>query len=317
MQNSISLLSGYAAYYPADAIHASGVLAAITAGLYLGRRVGSISTPSSRIQITAMREITLFLINGLLFILIGLQLHPILVSLAGAETAGRLAFLAVAVSLTVILVRILWFFPATYAPIVLSPAIRAAEGTPSWRYVAVAAWTGLRGGVSLAAALAVPLTVASGAAFPYRPQIVFLTFAVILATLVIQGLTLSPLIRALIIKSEKSESGSREEALARLKATRAAYAALGRIAKEPWADGVIVDDVRDHLKRAMAHHRGMRDDTLTSEQAAIASAGQRIRTVLNQAQSREIERLHNEGAINKATMTKLQHELDLEAVRAT
>ena len=84
-----------------------------------------------------------------------------------------------------------------------------------------------------------------------------------------------------------------------------------------WADGVIVNDVRDHLKRAMAHHRGMRDDTLTIEQAAIASAGQRIRTALNQAQSREIERLHNEGAINKTTMTKLQRELDLEAVRAT
>jgi monovalent cation/hydrogen antiporter len=312
LQNTISLLSGYAAYYPADALHLSGVLAAIAAGLYLGRQTYEITSATSRVQITAMREITLFLINGLLFILVGLELRPILVGLSGAESPGSLIAMAAAVSLTVIIVRLLWAFPAAYLPAALSPKIRAAEGRPSWKNVLVVAWTGLRGGISLAAALAVPLTVASGAPFPHRDLILFLTFSVILATLVGQGLTLPALIRALGITAE---SPVREEALARLRATRAARAALEGIAKQPWADQEIVRDVREHLKRAAAHHRATRDQTLTSEQTNSASSALRIRRELNEAQSREIVRLRDEGAINDATVRKIQRELDLESVR--
>jgi CPA1 family monovalent cation:H+ antiporter len=264
------------------------------------------------VQITAMREITLFLINGLLFILVGLQLRPILVGLSGAETPGALLAMAAAVSLTVILVRILWAYPAAYLPAILSTRIRNAEGKPSWKNVAVAAWTGLRGGVSLAAALAVPLTIASGAPFPHRDLILFLTFSVILATLVGQGLTLPALIRMLGIKSE---SGDREEALARLKATRAARATLERLSGEAWADPEVVRDVRAHLKQAAAHHKAMRDQTLTPKQTTSADASRRIRHELNEAQSREIVRLRDEGAINDATVRKIQRELDLEAVR--
>src|SRR5580700_6950243 len=135
LQNTISLLSGYAAYYPADALHLSGVLAAIAAGLYLGRQTYEITSATSRVQITAMREITLFLINGLLFILVGLELRPILVGLSGAESPGSLIAMAAAVSLTVIVVRLLWAFPAAYLPAALSPKIRAAEGRPSWKNV--------------------------------------------------------------------------------------------------------------------------------------------------------------------------------------
>lgn len=311
LQNTISLLCGYAAYYPADALHLSGVLAAITAGLYLGRRVDTITTPGSRVQIGAMRDITLYLINGLLFILVGLQLHPILSALSGAPLT-EIVVVALAVSLTVIVVRILWLFPAVFLPGMLSPRIRAAEGKPSWRNVAVGSWTGLRGGVSLAAALAVPLTVASGAPFPQRPLILFVTFAVIFATLVVQGLTLPLLIKALKITSE---TGDREEALARVKASRAAYATLNRLAKEPWADQTIVRDLREHLRQALAHHKALQDDALTPQQAEAEKAAARIRRELNDAQSREILRLHDEGAINTATMTKIQRELDLEAVR--
>jgi len=150
LQNTVSLLSGYAAYYPADALHFSGVLSAIAAGLYLGRQTYSITTASSRVQINAMRDITLFLINGLLFILVGLQLRPILVGISGTESPAALLGMAAAISLTVILVRIAWAYPAAYLPALLSAKIRDAEGRPSWKNVAVAAWTGLRGGVSLA-----------------------------------------------------------------------------------------------------------------------------------------------------------------------
>lgn len=313
LQNTASLLTGYAAYYPADALHLSGVLAAITAGLYLGRRGQTFTSPSSRIQITAQREITLYLINGVLFILVGLQLHPILTGLSLRAYAPRVLFLAIAICLTVIIVRIVWLFPAVYLPRLLSARIRAAEGSASWRNVAVASWTGLRGGISLAAALAVPLTIASGAPFPHRPLILFLTFAVILATLVGQGLTLPALIRWLRITSEGDD---REETLARLKATRAAYAALGKLQKEPWADADVVADIRNHLHESLEHHKGTRDHTLTPHQRSAADALYRIRRELNAAQNHEIVRLRNEGAINDATLQKIQRELDLQALEA-
>ncbi len=313
LDNTVSLLSGYAAYYPADALHLSGVLSAIAAGLYLGRHSYTFTSPTSRVQITAMREITLYLINGLLFILVGLQLHSIVAGLAGVASPLALLSIAAIVSATVIVVRIVWVFASVFLPGILFRAIRQREGTPSWRNVLIASWTGLRGGVSLAAALAVPLTVASGAAFPHRPLILFLTFAVILATLVVQGLTLPLLIRLLHVTSD--ESAQREEALARLKATRAAYAELQKVAKESWADAGVVADLRSHLKTALAHHKGLRDNTLTPAQESIANAGLRIRRELNAAQTREIVRLRDEGAINDTTLSKIQRDLDLDAVR--
>jgi CPA1 family monovalent cation:H+ antiporter len=259
-----------------------------------------------------MRDITLFLINGLLFMLVGLQLHPILVGLSGEISPATLIGMAAAICLTVILVRVLWMFPAVYVPYVLSRWRRMREAIPNWRYVAIAGWTGLRGGVSLAAALAVPLAVSSGAPFPNRQLILFLTFAVILATLVFQGLTLQPLIRWLGISSEGKD---REETLARLKSTRAANAALERLATQPWTDPEVVADLRGHLRKAGTHHQRVQDNTLTPEQKKKAEAAKRLNRELNDAQSREIARLVNEGAISGDTARTIQHELDLEALR--
>ncbi len=312
LQNTVSLLTGYAAYYPADALHVSGVLAAITAGLYLGRQGHAFTSPAQRVQIGAMRDITLFLINGTLFVLVGLQLHPIVAQLLGVAPLGHFIALGAAVSLVVIVVRIVWMFPSTYFAWALSGAMRRHEQRPPPKDIAVLSWTGLRGGISLAAALAVPLTTASGAPFPERALILFLTFAVIFSTLVGQGLTLPALIRVLHVHAESS---AREEALARLKASRAAYAALNRLAGERWAHPVLVDDFREHLKRAMEHHRARRDRTLTPEQERLADSAQRIARVLNDAQAREIVRLRDAGAINDETMRKIRHELDLEAIR--
>jgi monovalent cation/hydrogen antiporter len=312
LQNTVSLLTGYAAYLPADALHVSGVLAAIAAGLYLGRQSAQITSPSSRVQIAAMRDITLYLVNGVLFILVGLQLHPIVIGLSRVAAPGTLLFLAAAISLTVILVRIAWAYPAVYLPLLLFPSLRHNEGIPPWRNVTVAAWTGLRGGVSLAAALAVPLTTASGAAFPYRQLILFLTFAVILATLVAQGLTLQPLIHALHITTE---SGEREEALARLKITRAAYAKLKKLASEPWADAATVQDLKSHLKEHLQHHESVGRQTTTPQEQRHQESRQRIRRELRVAQQQELARLSNEGAVNNEVVNNILHDLDLEALR--
>ncbi len=313
IQNTASLLSGYAAYLPADALHFSGVLSAITAGIYLGRRGYSFTSAESRIQNQGMREINLFLINGILFILVGLQLHAILGGLAGAYSGVTLAWLAIAVVLVVVVVRIAWIFATAYIPWLFSRRLRDGRRTPPWQQVAILSWTGLRGGVSLAAALAVPLTVASGMAFPQRPLILYLTVAVILATLVVQGLTLPMLIRAFGLNSDGTEL--REETLARLRATRAAYGRLQELAKEPWADRKIVEDIRGHLKATYAHHKGQNDIGITKGDDDDASTFGRIQRELNDAQSREIVRLRDEGAINDAVMNKIQRELDLDDVR--
>jgi Na+/H+ antiporter len=312
LENTVSLLTGYAAYYPADLLHCSGVLSAIAAGLYLGKQSSTISSPDSRVQIGAMRDITLYLINGALFILVGLQLHPILAGLLPDADLMRLVFLGTIVSLVVIAVRIVWMFPAAYLPAIFARRRDPAGRLPQWRNVAVASWTGLRGGVSLAAAMAVPLVVATGAPFPNRQLILLITFAVILATLVGQGLTLPPLIRALNISAP---DGEREETLARLKAARAAYAALDRLAGEPWADRAVVDDIRSHLKATISKHKGIRDHSLSPVQERRMESTRRIRSELDAAQRAEIERLHEEGAINTATLAKMQRELDLDAVR--
>lgn len=310
LQNTVSLLSGYAAYYPADALHLSGVLAAITAGLYLGRRGHTFTSAESRVQITSMREITLYLINGLLFILVGLQLRPILVGLAGVESAGTLIWHAVAISLVVIIVRIVWVFFWVYGQRLIRVT---GDRAPQWQVVTVLSWTGLRGGVSLAAALGVPLLVASGAPFPQRPLILFLTFAVIFATLVVQGLTLPFLIRVLGLTSD--DGAEREEILARIKATRAAYTRLKKLAAEPWADRDIVQDLKSHLKRAYGHYKGKQDHTLKPRDEHRARALRRIQKELNDAQSAEIIRLRDEGVINESIMGKIQRDLDLDELR--
>jgi monovalent cation/hydrogen antiporter len=313
IQNTVSLLSGYAAYLPADAMHLSGVLSAITAGIYLGRRGHSFTSAESRIQNQGMREINLFLINGVLFILVGLQLHPIMVGLAGAYSYPMLAGLALAIILVVVFVRIAWVFATAYLPRILRRQTPGRERAPKWQEVAILSWTGLRGGVSLAAALAIPLTVASAAPFPQRPLILFLTVAVIVATLVVQGLTLPLLIRAFGLGSDGAEQ--REETLARLRATRAAYGRLQKLANEPWADRHVVDDIRRHLKAAYKHHQAGQEGGRPPTDDDKAVVYDRIRRELNDAQSSEIIRLRNEDAINDAVMNKIQRELDLEDVR--
>ena len=184
-----SLLIPAIAYLPAEALHVSGVLAVVVAGIYAGRIAARSMTSAQRVEGVAAWNVVLFLIHGMVFILIGLQL-PVILAELDASPAELLA-LSVAVSLVVIVARFVWVFPATYLPRMLSARIRAKDPAPKPKYIVVLSWAGMRGVVSLAAALALPV------GFPERSLIQFLTFAVIIATLVVQGLTLPVLIKAL------------------------------------------------------------------------------------------------------------------------
>src|ERR687885_2694244 len=210
---TISLLTGYAAFVPADAIGASGVLATVTAGIYMGLRGPSIISARVRLQGYFVWDIVDFLINAILFVLIGLQLRAVVDGLSG-YSASTLGGYALAVTGVVVGARLVWLFTVPY----LVPAIdrrptqRARRGGARWRLVL--AWSGMRGAVSLAVALALPLTTAVGDTFPKRDLIVYLTFSVIFFTLVVQGLSLPALIRRLGVSDGGADAG--EELRARL-----------------------------------------------------------------------------------------------------
>ena len=204
---TITLLTPYAAYLLADALQVSGVLAVLSAGLYLSRQSSRFFSSNTRLQANAVWNVLVFLLNGLLFLLIGLQLRSILAAIAG-HSLLTLLWQALLIGLAVIAVRLAWVFPAASLPRLVSARLRARDPYPGWRSVAIVAWIGMRGGLSLAAALALPLTLTSGVLFPQRDLVIFFTFAVILLTLVGQGLSLSPVIRLLGLTARTARSNA-------------------------------------------------------------------------------------------------------------
>src|SRR5919201_3604939 len=262
VEGTISLITGYFAFIPASAAGASGVLAVVTAGVYLGWRTPELTSVQTRLQSEGAWQIIAYVINALLFALVGLQLRHILDELTGTSTL-HLIVDALLVTAAVVVTRIVWMPIGAYLPRWLFPRIRARDPYPPLTWTATVSWAGMRGAVSLAAALAVPLTTKTGSPFDQRSLIVFLAFCVILGTLVVQGLSLPGLIR--VLRLEEDASAAREEAKARIRAADAAIARLEELADEDWVredtaerlrglyrlrrEGVINDDVMQRVQR--------------------------------------------------------------------
>jgi monovalent cation/hydrogen antiporter len=309
---TIALLSGYFAYIPAELVGASAVLAAVTIGIYMGAHTSELTTAQTRVQGDAVWEIAVFLLNALLFVLIGLQLPVILDELSG-EPAGTLLLYGAIVSATVILVRIAWVFPATYLPRVLSRRIREADPYPPWQYPAFISWTGMRGAVSLAAALALPLSTDDGTPFPGRDLILFLAFCVILATLVGQGLTMPLVIRMLGLESDRL--AEKEETKARIRAAEAALARLEELAGEDWVRPGTAERLRGFYtfrRNRFAARFDAEDDGAIEEQS---QAYQRLQRELLDAERAVLDELRREGVITEQVMQRVVRDLDLEDLR--
>jgi monovalent cation/hydrogen antiporter len=310
---TVSLLTGYAAYVPAEELGLSGVLAAVTAGLYIGRISPEISTARMRLQGFSAWDVLVFLLNATLFLLIGLQLNTILDGLTGYSTGELLGYAAL-VAGTVIVTRIAWVFTVPYVIRALDRRVsqRQRRAGPALRLVT--AWSGMRGAVSLAAALALPLQTDAGAPLPQRDLILFLTFAVILATLVLQGLTLPALIRALRIRDDGGER-DREEVSARIVAARAALAALDELVEEEWTREDTIERMRGmfdyRLRRFGARAGDVADDGYEDRSLAYQRA---VQTVIA-AQHRAVVELRNQGEISDDVMRQIERELDLEENR--
>ena len=309
---AIALLSGYFAYLPAQAAGVSAVLAVVTVGVYVGWYTPELTTVQTRLQGDAVWEILTFLLNALLFGLVGLQLRPILDSLHGRSTSALIAD-GVIVSLAVILTRFVWVFPATYIPRRISKRIRERDPYPPWQYPALISWAGLRGAVSLAAALALPLTIDGGSSFPQRSFIIYLAYCVILATLVGQGLTLPAVIRGL--RLEDDGSSEKEETKARIHAAEAALGRLEELAGEDWVREDTAERMRGAYRFRASRFAARFDDDDDGEIEERSQNYQRLRRELLDAERRAVVELRRQGRINDTVMNRVQRDLDLEDAR--
>jgi CPA1 family monovalent cation:H+ antiporter len=306
---TISVLSGYFAYLPAQAAGVSGILAAVTTGIYMGWHTPELTSAQTRLQGTAVWEILFFLLNGLLFALVGLQLPVILDALSGRSAATLVGYGAV-VAAAVVAARFLWILPANYLPRLLRRS--AAEPSP-WKAGTILAWSGMRGAVSLAAALALPLTTDPGAAFPNRELVIFLTFSVILGTLVVQGLTLPALIRVLGL--EDDGLAEKEEAKARVHAAEAALVRLDELIEEEWVRDDTVERLRGLFGFRRERFRSRFDPESDGAVEDRSTDFRRLMRELLDAERRAIVELRRAGRIDDAVLRRVMRDLDLEEAR--
>jgi monovalent cation/hydrogen antiporter len=312
IQITISLLTPFAAYIPAERLHVSGVLAVVATGLFLGWRSPRLLTSRTRLYAHIFWEMVVFLLNGLVFVMIGLQLRGILGRLAGHSIA-TLITQGILLSATAIVVRMLWVLSSSYLPRPLSGSLCQHCPTPPWQHVTIVGWTGMRGVVSLAAALAIPLTLPNGSPFPGRDYILFATFCIIFATLVLQGLSLPALIRALRV--EDDGGAELEERTARIKANEAALAYLEELKAKAEVPLDVVARLRaeydDRLRQLEAFARSSADGA----PRPTTRFYQRIEQEALSVERRTIIQLRDEYVINDEVLRRIQRDLDLAEAR--
>jgi monovalent cation/hydrogen antiporter len=303
---TISLLTGYIAFLPAELMGVSPVLAAVTAGIFLGWHTPELTTAQVRLQGLAVWEIVQYLLNALLFVLVGLQLPVVLDALEETSTASLLGY-ATLVSLTVIVLRFAWVFAVLHAPKWI------ARRMSNWRGAVFLSWAGMRGAVSLAAALALPLETDAGAPFPGRDLILFLTFSVILVTLVGQGLTLPAVIRVLGLQDDGIEE--REDANARIHAAEAALARLEELVEEDWVRDDTAERMRGAYRFRTTRFRARLDGDDDGSVESRSQDYQRLRRELLDAERRALVELRRSGAISNDVWLRVGRDLDLEDER--
>lgn len=309
VDTAITLISPYLCYLSAEQFHFSGVLSVVSAGLFLSWRAGDIFNYESRLQATHAWESIIFMMNGMVFVLIGLQLPRIIDNLDGF-TLSEVIYYGLMISLVVMAVRMVWIFPGAYLPFLLSKRVRKQEKPPPWKSVILGGWSGMRGVVSLAAALALPLVVTEGTPFPFRNTILFITFCVILMTLVVQGLSLPLLIRLFKLPPDSSED---EEKNVRL---RLSYSAIEFI-ESNYAQEDATRDALHHIKtkyekRMDYINRRMVTADLSRHSEDVFREFNKLQIHMINFERKEIKALRKKGEYGEDTLRKLEYELDLE-----
>ena len=310
---TLTFLTPFAAYLLAEHFHFSGVLAVVSTGLYLSYRSSEMFSHQSRIMSVTVWDVVTYILNGLIFILIGLQLRQIMEGI-GEYSIGSLLLWGGVISFVVIIVRFLWVVPATMIPRLLSKRIRKTESFDK-RNMVIFGWAGMRGVVSMAAALAIPLTLPGGAAFPQRNLIIYLVFCVIVSTLVLLGLTLPWVIKKL--KMEPYSIYAEE------------YEVRNNIVSETIAHieenySLLQDELLNNIKSKYevkfnrlqktelpAHYFG-NGETLGTN---IFNEYTQLQIDLLNVERKKISELHRQGKVNEEILRKIERELDLEETR--
>ena len=308
VENTVKLLMPYVAWLAAERVHVSGVLAVLACGLLMTRHWGSISS-GARLQARQLWDWLVFVLEGLSFVLVGVQLRTVVEGIEGRSLAD-LALAALLLNLVVIVVRLALVYPASWLPR-LSARVRERDPFPGWGWVTVIGWAGMRGVVSLALALAIPTRVDAGGPFPDRNLVVFLAFSVIVVTLVGQGLTLPLVIRRLgVAADDEGTAADGRRALARL-----SEVALDHLdGLDPESDGVpaeLVERLRDRYRSRLAHL----DREVDDDQPDGTRAFHELVHDLLGAQREELRRLSERGQVTPEVARRLDHDLDVEEAR--
>ncbi|MFD9096351.1 Na+/H+ antiporter [Streptomyces collinus] len=315
IQNTLSLLIPFVAYGVAEQLHASGVLAVVVVALYLGHRAWEVDF-ATRLQEEAVWKMVAFILESAVFALIGLQLPVVLKGLGHYEGAEA-AWYAVVLFLVVVLARFAWVYPATFLPR-LSARVRAREEDPTWRGAMVTSWAGMRGVVSLAIAFSIPAAVNGGGGFPQRNLILFLTFTTVIGTLVLQGLTLPPLIRLLRFPGRDRQAETLAEANAQAQASRAAESRLDELLSDE--RNALPPPLADRLRTVLERRRNAVWERLgqlnpvTGE--SVDDTYRRLSREMISAEREVFVRLRDHRYIDDEMLRALLRRLDLEEAAA-
>ncbi|MER6224519.1 Na+/H+ antiporter [Streptomyces sp. 900105755] len=316
LQNTLSLLIPFVAYSVAEQFHASGVLAVVVVALYLGHRAWEVDF-ATRLQEEAVWRMVAFVLESAVFALIGLQL-PVVLKGLGAYEGLDAAWYAFALFLVVVAARFVWIYPAAFLPRILSRRIREREDNPTWRSPAVAGWAAMRGVVSLAIAFSIPLTVHGGAPFPQRNLILFLTFTTVIGTLVVQGLSLAPLIRLMNFPARDAQAETLAEANAQAQASRAAEARLDELLSDDRND--LPPPLADRLRTVLERRRNAvwerlgQTNPVTGE--SVDDTYRRLSREMISAERTVFVRLRDHRYIDDEMLRTLLRRLDLEEAAA-
>jgi CPA1 family monovalent cation:H+ antiporter len=305
----ISLVVPYASYLAGEAVKASGVLAVVACGLYMSRRSAVLFSPETRIQVNAVWKALTFVLNGLVFVLIGLQLPHVLQDIHGMRMS-RLAMYGLVFTALLIVLRLVWTFPGAEVSYQFRKRVlrQEVQRVPA-RGIFVVGWTGMRGVLSLAAAISLPGTLADGSRFEQKNMIVFLTFCVILVTLVLQGLTLPALIRKLGLAGAAEDKEEEIEARRSLLEAVIAHLELERKLDEPRFDHAYEDLLHQYEHRLLSVGGGSSQKGLLN-----AELEQRLQVIAKDAvdvERRTLLRMRDEGRIGDDVLRTLEYELDL------
>jgi Na+/H+ antiporter len=307
---TLSLITPYAAYIPAERLHVSGVLAAVAAGLWIGNQSLGLSGPESRLRTRTFWDALNFLLNSLLFLLIGLQLTNIVQRIDDAAAISLLGDAALLAAI-VMGVRLLWMFTFPGVVALVAPFRDDFSPRTNHRERLVVGWSSMRGGVSLAAALAIPQVAESGVRFPQRDLVIFLAYVVVIVTLVLPGLTLAPLIERLGLG--QGEARRRADAEARARLTHAALERLEELARDEEPDDAVVERLRDRYQARLDRLHGRLDDDAGRGEQLVEAA--RLSKAMLETEREVLQQLERERAFPADLLHNIQREIDLDESR--